>query len=256
MSIGQSLGRYATGIVALRPGDVWLASFPRTGNTWVRTLLANLISLSELTGREVDHHYVRDTMPSLGSSNLLEPWPFKALPRFIKTHQRYRPVLFAVPHKTVYVLRDPRDVMVSYFHFRQSRKSHPYQGSFAEFIRDPHHGLRGCVQHYCSWSPHITYLVRYEELLNDTRAELQEMLTALGITVSDELVQQAVARSSFRRMQQIEQTTGAPHPERVGDAKLRGPRKGQSRQWPDYFSDEDILLFDKICEEYEFDLYT
>ncbi len=39
---------YITGLVALREEDIWLPSFPRAGSTWVRFLLSNLISLSEL----------------------------------------------------------------------------------------------------------------------------------------------------------------------------------------------------------------
>jgi len=252
----QLLWRYTTGIAALRPSDVWLAAFPRSGSTWVRFLLSNLISLSELDGQEVDYDFVSATMPSIGRSNLLEPWPIETLPRVIKIHQSYRPILFAVPKKTVYILRDPRDVMVSYYHFRQNLRSHPYQGSLAAFVRHPRHGLRACIHHYLSWSPYMTCLVRYEELLKDTQSELRRILTDLQVAVPDDLVRRAVESSSFQEMRRIRQRIRVPLPERVGDPQLRGPQKGQARQWQECFSDADIALFEQICREFGFDLYT
>jgi len=76
-----------TGLSALREEDIWLPSFPRAGSTWVRFLFSNLISLSELDGQIVGYKFVAGNMPSLGRSNLLKPWNFESLPRFIKTHR-------------------------------------------------------------------------------------------------------------------------------------------------------------------------
>ncbi len=249
------LWRYTIGILGLRADDIWLTSFPRAGNTWIRFLLCNLIGLSELDGREVDFHFLDGAMPALGYSNLLKPWPFKTIPRFVKTHQPYRQLLFTRPGKAVYILRDPRDVMVSYYHFLQAHRLRQFKGSFAKFIRHPRYGLRACVNHYLSWLPHITLIVRYEDLRQDTVAQFQKLTTALQIPMQTDLLQLAVERSSFQKMRSVEKEKGIPNPERVS-SKFRAVRKGRSNGWLDYFSDKDLIFYERLCLEYGFDLYT
>jgi len=251
----QLVKGYAVGLIGLRRDDVFLSSFPRSGSTWVRFLLCNLVSLSELDGRKVDFHFLDDTMPALGASSLLAPWRFETVPRFVKTHQPYHSLLFAVPQRVVYVLRDPRDVMVSYYNFQSAHLWRPFQGSFADFIRHPRYGLQACIRHYLSWLPHSTVVICYEELLKDTVAEFRRMLTVLQIPVRDEFLKLAVEKSSFRKIRSVQEESGLSGPQRFGQ-QFQFARKGKSRQWPDYFSSEDLALYERIRREHGFNLYT
>ena len=251
---GQLAWWYILGILGLKRNDVLLPAFPKTGSTWVRFLVCNLISLSELEGREVDFHFVSTTMPSLGRSNLLEPWPFKTMPRFVKTHKFYWPLLFVRPRRVVYILRDPRDVMVSYYHYLQARLQRPFHGDFAELIRHPSYGLDACLRHYFSWLPHVTVVIRYEALKQDTVAELRRLLTALQTPLPDELLRLAIERSSIEQMRLAEEKSGLAGPQRF-ELQFRVVRKGTVKQWPEYFSDEDLALYDQVCQAYGFDLY-
>lgn len=251
---GQRIWGYTIGILGLRKDDVWLPSFPKAGSTWVRFILCNVISLSELDGREINFHVLDATLPELGRNDLLNPWPYKTVPRFVKTHQPYRPLLFILPGRTVYMLRDPRDVMVSYYHFQQAHLWQPFQGSFAEFIRHPNYGLDACIRHHLSWLPHTTFVMRYEALRENTVAELGRMLSSLGVSVRDEFLQLAVERSTFEKMRAVEEKTGISRARRF-TPQFRTVRKGTSKQWPDYFSDEDFAFYEWVCDKHRFDLY-
>ena len=121
---------------------IWLASYPKSGNTWIRTFLANYLSnaaepydigaLTDYTTGESGAALYRrhDDRPateySIDDVQRLRPFVHHDLtllspgPVFVKTHNALRllrgvPLLTpAVTGKAVYLLRDPRDVAVSY----------------------------------------------------------------------------------------------------------------------------------------------
>lgn len=241
--------RYIVGILGLRSDDIWLASYPRAGNTWVRFLLCNLISLCELDGRHVDFHLLDATMPALGYSNLFEPWNFQTIPRFIKTHQPYRRFLFRLPEQALYILRDPRDVMISYYHFLRNHKMRRFEGTFREFIHHPDYGLQACVTHYLTWQPHVDYVVRYEALQEDTVSEFQAVLSAFQISIPDHYVKEAVERSAFDKIRRVQEKTGLSGPKRF-DQGFQFAREGRVKQWHSYFTDEDLAFYHQICDEH------
>src|SRR5436190_16347079 len=106
---------YGLGLLALRRDDVLLASFLRSGNTWARLFLCNLISLREWDGRPVTYGLLEATMPRLGHDNLFRPWPHPTMPRVVKTHRPYSRLFGRT--QAIGIVRDPRDVMVSSYHF-------------------------------------------------------------------------------------------------------------------------------------------
>jgi estrone sulfotransferase len=248
----QKIMRYIAGTTALRADDVWLPSFPKSGSTWVRFLLCNIISLTELEGRPVDFHLLDSIMPALGYSDLSKPWPYTCIPRFIKTHKPYRAFLFARPKRTIYVIRDPRDAMVSYYHFQQAHKIRPFTRSISDFIRHIDYGLEAYIRHYLVWKPHITHIVQYESLKQDTKSELQKILQIVEAQVVDELTTIAVERSSFSRIRAAQERTGLSGRKRF-QAQFRFARKGQIGQWADYFSKADMVYYKDLCDQYQFD---
>lgn len=246
---------YARGLVNLRSNDIWLPSFPKTGSTWVRFLLCNTMLLTqEDEPTHVDFHVLDASMPALGHHSLLKPWPFEHFPRFVKTHQLYRGVLFARPRRTVYVIRDPRDVMVSYFHFQQAHTLRPFAGAFDEFIRHPKYGLEACLRHYDSWRHRITHLARYEALKQDTLQEFQNMLEAVGVHPSAQLIERAVERSEFSRVRKAQDTSGLSGKQRF-KSTFKFARSGTTNQWPEYFSNEDLDLYASLRRKYRFEFY-
>jgi hypothetical protein len=245
--------RYGAGILGLRDSDVILTSFPRSGSTWLRFILGNYLSLQELGGTKIDLMVLDDIMPALGRYNMLKPWSYSSIPRFVKTHWPYSRWL-ARPKASIQILRDPRDVMVSYFHFLRYHQWITIPDDFGLFIRHPKFGLPLFFAHYSSWQVRNPYIVRYEALKEDAYSAVAQMLESQLSSIDTHHLHEAIARSSLREMQNVERTSGISGPARFSD-QFRIVRSGSSRQWPEYFSDDDLDYYLELCKANDFTVY-
>jgi hypothetical protein len=192
---------------AVYPDDTFLVSYPRSGNTWTRFLIAHLVH----PDKEVSFTNIEKLIPDTSSqSNLaLKRTP---RPRIIKTHEyfdhRYR--------KTIYIVRDPRDVVLSYYNFqrkyRQIADDYPLDSYVDDFVTGrefPGWGTWG--ENVASWiytrgnAPNFL-LLHYENMLKETAADLNRITAFLGIESDPERVRHAIERSSAERMRQLEKT--------------------------------------------------
>ncbi len=233
------------GVIGMRREDILLTSFSRSGNTWLRFLLCNLISIREWDGKTVDFPLLNKTMPEFGVNNLLAPWPYITIPRVVKTHKPYLP--FFSRNRSIGIIRDPRDVMVSHYHKRKYRGG-TYSGTFVEFIRDRHLGLDGWFRHYISWKDRWTLVVRYEDLRIDTFREFSRILNLLGVSYPEDTICEAIHRSSIENVRRVEQP-----PERK---EARFARDGQTQQWFAYFNQQDLEYYHELVEKYKVYIYT
>jgi hypothetical protein len=192
----------------LNDKDVFFASFERSGNTWLRFVLMEI-----LTKDNAGFLNVNQILPELGTHVPMKP----ALPnggRLIKTHYQYRPVY----KRAIYLMRDLRDVMLSNWardkemgfsqYFDQGKGMDGYVENF----------LKGKVTRFGSWQSHINswldcplakngnlLVVRYEDLRKDTETGLLEMLDFLGLESERDRVRSAVENNSLRNMREKEE---------------------------------------------------
>jgi hypothetical protein len=185
------------------PDDTFIASYPRSGNTWTRFLIANLLHPE----RPVTFANIETVIPdatALSSRKLKRV----ARPRLIKTHEYFEPRY----RRVIYLVRDPRDVVLSLYNFRRKYRSvddsYPIERYVAERF------LPGDLD--VSWGEHVGswlgtrmnqpefLLVRYEDLLHDPPRELRRVASFLGIAASPETLSQAIERSSANRLRQLE----------------------------------------------------
>jgi len=98
------------------PDDTFLVSFPRSGNTWTRFLVCNLINPDD----PVNFAQLESRIPEIYdvTDRALRAFP---RPRIIKSHECFDPRY----KKIVYIVRDPRDVLISYYDFSSSAGSSP-----------------------------------------------------------------------------------------------------------------------------------
>jgi len=185
------------------PDDTFIASYPRSGNTWTRFLIANLMH----PDRPVTFANIETVIPDATalSSRKLKRVP---RPRLIKTHEYFEPRY----RRVIYLVRDPRDVVLSLYNFRRKYRSvddsYPIERYVAERF------LPGDLD--VSWGEHVGswlgtrinqpgfLLVRYEDLLQDPPRELSRVASFLDIAVSTEALSQAIERSSANRLRQLE----------------------------------------------------
>jgi len=194
------------------PDDTFLVSFPRSGNTWTRFLVCNLInpddpvSFARLESRIPEIYDVTD--------RTLRTFP---RPRIIKSHECFDPRY----QKVIYIVRDPLDVLLSYYEFQLKRRVISEDCSLEEFL--PRFIASEFEPKTGSWRDHVVswmatrngqknfLFLRYEDMLANTLEAGTSIAGFLGVDTSSKRVARAVELSSADRMRKLE--------------------KEQSRQW-------------------------
>ena len=201
------LGLHAPGRnLAVFPDDTFLVSYPKSGNTWARFLIANLVRPHE----KIDFSNVNRMIPGpeVTRNRDLMRTP---RPRIIKSHQYFDP---RYP-RVIYLVRDPRDVVVSQYHFQRKRKLVADQYPLSEYVG---RFIAGQTSFYGSWGEHVAswlatrhgrpgfLLLRYEDMVEDTARELSKVASFLGLSSTPGMILQAVERSSADRMRTLEKS--------------------------------------------------
>jgi hypothetical protein len=222
------------------PDDVFIVSYPRSGNTWARALVGGLVFRVDINAENV-----KSLLPDIYRASRSELESI-ARPRYLKSHEPY---LASYP-KVLYVVRDPRDVVISYHKWRLA-----YQrttSSFDEFVMDFIQGQTqygGWGDHVAGWLqnapfvPHGFLLVRYEDLLASTLEKTAEIAKFLGISASNAFLEQVVTQSRFEAMQAKERKAKESKGEAVAASGYVQIRAGQTQQWKSLLSREQLKLF-------------
>ena len=196
--------------LAVYPDDTFIVSYPRSGNTWTRFLVANLIHPEE----PVTFANIERLIPDCEamSSRFVKRVP---RPRIVKSHEyfdhRYK--------KVVYIVRDPRDVALSYYDF--SRKYRHIEDSYplARFVSDFVAGRLSSLD-WGTWGENVSswfytrngrpdfLLLRYEDMLSNTPGELTKIARFLNIEPTTDRLATAIERSSADRMRTLELSQG------------------------------------------------
>lgn len=242
---------YLRNYLALKKTDVFLVSYPKSGNTWLRFYICNLIneqSQYHFTDGKVDFSILDNTMPEMGFSNLSLRWPFSGFPRIIKTHRKFSPIFGA--NKSILLIRDPRDVMVSYYNFEQKKNDPRFQGAFSEFIRNKDLGLEAWCKHFNSWKNRASYIIKYEALKENDIKALASLNDFLKLSIADEVFEKAVFSSRFENISKIEKKTGQSDPNKHRK-DFKFARSGKTGQWHEYFSEVDYEYYNEVLKKYD-----
>jgi hypothetical protein len=203
---------------------VWIVSYPKSGNTWVRFLICNLVF-----GLQESAAALNTLAPDIHELGELPGPP--ATPAFFKTHFPFTAALPWTRYTAgaVYVVCDPADVMLSNFHYSQRRDGaadteearRAYIDAYLATRGDPRWrdlGMGTWDEHVRSWlqTPHDFPVLplRYEDLLSDCGQAARRLCAFLGLNRTPEEIERAVEGASFRRMREIE------------EADIRGERVG------------------------------
>ncbi|NXH22828.1 ST2B1 Sulfotransferase, partial [Bucco capensis] len=254
----ESLGFAAT--FTFRPSDVLIATYPKSGTTWMQEILTLLFSHGDAVPAK--------TIPNWERAPWLEQIYFRATleeqdpatRRLITTHLPapvLAPALQLSKAKVIYVARNPKDVAVSFYHFHHLAKFLPDPGSFDSFLT---RFLEGTV-HYGSWFDHVKgwlgqkhlldiLYVTYEELHQDLRGTALKLSTFLGCPLAPETLAALELHCSFTAMRDNAMANYSLIPPEIMDhSQGCFMRKGVVGDWRQHFSPQQDSLFNRLYQE-------
>ncbi|MBK5265394.1 MAG: sulfotransferase domain-containing protein [Alphaproteobacteria bacterium] len=237
--------------------DAFLVSYPKCGRTWLRFLLSNYFA--DIAGRDLKPdltttfqmlpNFDLDPVRGLPAFALQDQWP--KLPLLAVSHRTYDERLFQ-DRPVIFMIRDPRDVMVSaYFH--AVRHKQQFNGPIGTFLNVANYGLPAFVAYLNGWAlglahrPHI--ILSYERLSAETAAAVTELLMFLNIEVRPDALDKAIEAARFDQMQAMEQKEGIPgHAYDRSDIQSLRMRSGKIGQYAEYLSPEEAALIIRRCQ--------
>jgi hypothetical protein len=258
--------------------NLLIIGYPKSGNTWLNFLLAYYFNIPYIDAPQEDRYL----------SGQADPPGYKGRPgiqgkndhdtdsgpltTIIKSHHLPEETSEHYPHlaeehdtdsandRIIMVVRDPRDVAVSYFYYRYHREHFKRETWLYRFlpyrVRDwylkQRHFDDFALNTSKEWNKFVLagiesadVIVRYEDLLVDAVREIKNITEHLEVAFNPTAARQAVEYCSFSSMQRLEQSNS-----KVSDNQNeRFFRKGTSGQWVNYFSAALRQEFDKCSAE-------
>ncbi len=222
----------------LDPTDMFFAAYPKSGTTWARFVLFEMLS-----GKPSGFKATNQQMPGVGLHfNALRLLPNGG--RLVATHEYYRKDY----SRAIYMVRDARDVLLSEFAFLSALEY--YTKDLDNFVKT---FLFTCVSAYGPWHKNVAswldspiaksgnmLVVRYEDLRKDPVPLFGQMADFLGAKVSEEKIREAVANNSIQNMRAKEDK----EPVRAS-IKGRFVRDGRVRGWVSKLTPEQVRLIDE-----------
>jgi len=219
----------------LRAGDVFIGSYPRSGSTWLRFILHEI-----LTGEPSRFENVNARLAFVGRHRNA-PALLPGGARLLQTHEPYR----SEYRRAIYLVRDPRDVALSEYAFQKARGwvEGEFQGYLEEFLRGEVNGFGSWQEHARSWlaaseaRPNDVRLYRYDELRKSTESSLESLLEFLNVRAESKKIADAIAANSLQEMKKKEQAS----PQKVSK-RDRFVRSGSVGGWRENLTDAQIEL--------------
>lgn len=249
----------------MKKSIVWMASYPKSGNTWTRIFLANYMAnaqqpvpinqahrvamgdaaakaYSMVAGRAIDTQDVdltlklrpgvlRGIVANNADVNLVKSHSARIVARGITI------IPDDVTRSAIYIMRNPLDMVLSYArHYGVSHEKACEAVSHVDNVNLPTEKL--VAEFVSSWSenvrswtapaPYPVLVLRYEDLLTDPHAHFAKVVEHVGLPVQQDRLDRAIRFSSFEELTRQEETSGFV--ERSTQSE-RFFAKGKSDQW-------------------------
>lgn len=181
---------------AVDQSDVFINSYPRSGNTWLRLMMCDAIlnSQDQELGSFPTHisptitkHSIRDLKKEHENKMLIKTHSFRDIPD---------------RNKFIYIYRNPVDSLVSFYRFTKKRPIEPNEAELVEF----------CINHFEGWEGHLAQAIerskngiifRYEDLVEKGAHQyLDAAMKFFGLSLDQKNIDFAVSNQTIENQRQ------------------------------------------------------
>lgn len=226
--------------------DVVVISYPKSGRTWLRVMLDFL---------DIEIKYEHDAAKVLYDANN----DFNKSDIDVRKYSDKR---------VIYLIRDPRDVVVSSY-FQAVNRQQIFNGTLSDFIRDEKFGIRKILLFQSEWLknkdiPADFMLLKYESMYEQPEREFRKALDFLNArNISDKKIRNTVELFAFKNMQQFEKCGlfrmrygRRLKPISADNTESYKVRKGKIHGFRDYMPDKDIEYCNECIKELDTGVYS
>lgn len=263
----------------VRKDDIWLVTFPKCGTTWSQEmiwLLSNDYDYKTAKSITLNDRFPFFEISSLSSffSKVItgEEVPLDASieqvenmesPRFIKTHLPMELLpneLWTVKPKIIYVAREAKDVIVSFYHHQKLMIG--YTGDFGTFTQSFMDGEM-------PWGPYWSHVIdfwdkreepnvlfyTYESMQNDLAAVISGTAKFLGKEITDDEMERMLKHLNFKNMKDnpsvnFDSITHTLKEKNIcKDVNANFMRKGKSGSYKEFMTDDVAEKVDTWSKE-------
>uniref|UniRef100_A0A8C6Z7R2 Sulfotransferase n=1 Tax=Nothoprocta perdicaria TaxID=30464 RepID=A0A8C6Z7R2_NOTPE len=240
----------------IRDSDIFIATFPKSGTVWMQNILNLILHEGHRNGTEDVENM--DRIPWLEYNFRNMDYAALPSPRVFATHLPY----YLTPRdlrnkRVIYVTRNPKDVVVSYYHFTKIMSSLEEVSDFSLFLE---RFLAGKVMG-SSWMDHVTgwyshaqdfniLFLTYEEMKKDLRSAVLKICNFLGKQLSEEEVESVVRQAMFENMRKDPRANYEKMPgHREEDGKCLFLRKGTVGDWKNLMTVAQSERVDEVLKK-------
>ncbi|XP_004614069.2 amine sulfotransferase-like [Sorex araneus] len=244
----------------IRDDDVFIITYPKSGTIWTQQILS-LIYFEEHR-KQTQKTDTIDRAPFLEYNIRNMNYITRPSPRLFSSHLPY----YLVPNglknkkaKIVYVYRNPKDVMTSFFHFSNLVVKLEVAESIQSYMNTFLDGkVIGSIwfDHVKGWYEHRhkfnILFVSYEEMKKDLKSAVQKICKFLGKELSEDDLDAVVTQATFKNMKSDPRANYNDILKyEIGTRNDTGRflRKGTIGDWKNHFTVEQSERFDKIFQK-------
>ena len=262
----------------------WIASYPKSGNTWMKLFLKSYFNSENTTfsiNSKSDDFFTVETFPISKKfkelninykdfSDIAKNWinmqsliNLNNKNNYIKTHNamcsinNYNLTDNENTLGAIYVVRDPRDIAISYSAFLDLKLDDTvdfmlspscYEEDIFESVRYKKSIMGNWAYHYNSWKNYNSrevIIIKYEDMLNDPNKTFLQVLSFLkkidNIEINKQKMSEAINQTSFKNLQKLEVKEGFDE----NPSSKSFFRKGKRGEWKKKLSSENIKKIEK-----------
>ncbi|XP_053566785.1 amine sulfotransferase [Bombina bombina] len=248
----------AVGHFEIRESDVFLVTYPKSGTIWTQQILSLIFNEGHRSGTEAITNLDRAPWIEYNVYNI--DYDKRPSPRLFSTHLPH----YLMPRdmrkrkgKVIYVSRNPKDVLVSFYHFHKMVEKHGKTEDFETFFNMFISGLvlsGSWFDHIKGWYTHSEdynfLFLTYEDMKMDLRSAVLKICKFVEIELDEEAVNIVVEKATFRNMKRDPLANYTFVTDGIFDHK-KGDfvRKGIVGDWKNTLTVAQNETFDKLYKE-------